>query len=89
MIFLILIILIITLAIGDFLKEDFELEGIEQEKYEGEQLSSVYDFRENSIKGPQYISRENYELIITGLVENTQNFTYDEIINTFEPNNTI
>ena len=84
MIFLILIILIITLAIGDFLKEDFELEGIEQEKYEGEQLSSVYDFRENSIKGPQYISRENYELIITGLVENTQNFTYDEIINTFE-----
>ena len=83
MIFLILIILIITLAIGDFFKEDFELEGIEQEEYEGEQLSSVYDFRENSIKGPQYISRENYELIITGLVEKTQNFTYDEVIYTF------
>ena len=52
--------------------------------YQGERLSSVNDFRENSIKGPQYISKENYTLQITGLVENTQDFTYDQILSSFK-----
>jgi DMSO/TMAO reductase YedYZ molybdopterin-dependent catalytic subunit len=68
---------------SNFFSEQFELDNIELSEYQGEQLSSIYDFRENSIKGPQYLSRENYELIITGLVNNTLNLTYDEIINSF------
>jgi len=31
-----------------------ELDGVEVRQYQGENLSSVNDFRENSIKGPQY-----------------------------------
>ncbi|UCD54516.1 MAG: molybdopterin-dependent oxidoreductase, partial [Dehalococcoidia bacterium] len=43
-------------------------------------LSSVDDFRENSIAGPQHVDIEGYQLEITGLVENPQNYTYDEVI---------
>ena len=68
---------------SNFFEVKLELDNIELGEYQDEQLSSVYDFRENSIKGPQYLSRENYELIITGLVNNTQNLTYDKIVNSF------
>ncbi|MFC1926099.1 molybdopterin-dependent oxidoreductase [Chloroflexota bacterium] len=57
-----------------------ELQGVEVREYQGQDLSSINDFRENSIKGPQYIDLENYELEITGLVENPQNLSYDEVI---------
>jgi len=67
----------------DFFKEDFELVGTEITNYNGEDLSSIYDFRENSIKGYQYIPEDSYELKITGLANNTQNFSYDEAINSF------
>jgi len=39
------------------------------------------DFRENSIKGPQEIDAESYMLRITGLVANSKNYTYDEVVN--------
>ncbi|MFC1965432.1 molybdopterin-dependent oxidoreductase [Chloroflexota bacterium] len=58
-----------------------ELEPIEVREYEGINLSSVDDFRENSIKGPQYVGIENYQLKITGLVENPKSYTYDEVVN--------
>ncbi|MFC1908151.1 molybdopterin-dependent oxidoreductase [Chloroflexota bacterium] len=58
-----------------------ELESIEIREYQGENLSSVDDFRENSIKGPQYVDIEGYHLEITGLVETHQTYTYDEVIN--------
>jgi DMSO/TMAO reductase YedYZ molybdopterin-dependent catalytic subunit len=52
-------------------------------EYEGEDLSSIADFRENSIKGPQQIDRESSVLHITGLVEHPQDYTYDEILSDF------
>lgn len=67
----------------DFSEDDFELDTVELSEYGGEQLSSIYDFRENSIKGPQYVSRDKYRLVVTGLVNNTYNLTYDEIIDSF------
>jgi DMSO/TMAO reductase YedYZ molybdopterin-dependent catalytic subunit len=57
-----------------------ELDGVEVREYEGEDLSSINDFRENSIKGTQYIDLENYTLQIKGLVDDPQNLTYEEII---------
>ncbi|MFC1954054.1 molybdopterin-dependent oxidoreductase [Chloroflexota bacterium] len=57
-----------------------ELEPVEVREYEGINLSSVDDFRENSIKGPQHVDIENYQLKITGLVENPKSYTYDEVI---------
>ncbi|MFC2072896.1 molybdopterin-dependent oxidoreductase [Chloroflexota bacterium] len=57
-----------------------ELESKEIRNYQGENLSSILDFRENSIRGPQYINIEDYRLEITGLVENPIEYTYAEII---------
>ncbi|MBN2454111.1 molybdopterin-dependent oxidoreductase [Candidatus Woesearchaeota archaeon] len=57
-----------------------ELEGVEIREYQGEKLGSIGDFRENSIKGPQYVEIENYELKITGLVEEPRYYTYDAVL---------
>jgi len=56
------------------------LPGVEIREYQGEDLSSVNDFRENSIKGPQYVDLENYELKVTGLVERPQSYTYSQVL---------
>ena len=61
-----------------------ELEPVEIREYKGEKLSSVDDFRENSIKGPQSIDIETYQLEITGLVENPRSYTYDEVIEDYK-----
>ncbi|KYK30706.1 MAG: oxidoreductase [Thermoplasmatales archaeon SG8-52-3] len=82
-IILILIITSISLIMVNFSEENFELEAVELTEYQGKSLSSIYDFRENSIKGPQYVSRERYKLTITGLVNNSYDMTYDEIISFF------
>jgi len=58
-----------------------ELEPVEIREYQGEKLSSVDDFRENSVKGPQYIDIETYKLEINGLVQNPRSYTYDEVVN--------
>ena len=60
------------------------LEGVEVREYEGKDLSSINDFRENSIEGPQYIDVEDYQLKITGLVETPQSYSYDEIIEDYQ-----
>ncbi len=57
-----------------------ELTKIEVTEYEGKDLSSLTDFRENSIKGPQYINNDVYTLTIDGLVEQPISLTYDEVL---------
>lgn len=64
--------------------ETEELEPAEIREYEGEKLSSINTFRENSIKGPQHIDIESYRLKIRGLVENPAHYTYDEVINSYK-----
>lgn len=53
-------------------------------EYEGQDLSLINDFRENSIRGPQQINESTYSLAITGLVNQTIEFSYNEIINEFQ-----
>ena len=60
------------------------LESVEIREYEGEDLSSINAFRENSIKGPQYIDAENYTLTVSGLVKNELQLTYDEVVNGYQ-----
>ena len=57
-----------------------ELEGVEVREYEGKNLSSINDFRENSIKGPQHVDIEDYQLEIIGLVDTPASYTYDEVV---------
>jgi DMSO/TMAO reductase YedYZ molybdopterin-dependent catalytic subunit len=53
----------------------------EVKEYQGEKLSSINDFRENSIEGPQHVDIANYKLNITGLVDNPVEYTYDGVVN--------
>lgn len=66
-------------------QEPVPLEPVEILEYEGEQLSSINDFRENSIMGPQQVNIENYTLNITGLVSKPQTLTYDEAVGGYQP----
>jgi len=61
-----------------------ELEPVQVREYEGAKLSSVNDFRENSINGPQHVDAESYRLQITGLVENPKSYDYDEVIDNYQ-----
>jgi len=73
-------ILIPASSCGPDMENVTELEAIEVREYEGEKLSSISEFRENSIKGPQHVDIESYRLEITGLVKNPTDYTYDEAI---------
>ena len=53
-------------------------------EYQGEDLSSIGDFRENSIKGPQHIDESTYRLTISGLVNETVEYTYSDVVNGFQ-----
>jgi DMSO/TMAO reductase YedYZ molybdopterin-dependent catalytic subunit len=55
------------------------LPAVEVRSYQGKDLSSVNDFRENSIKGPQHVNISDYRLTVTGLVSKTDVYTYDEV----------
>ena len=66
---------------GDTSETDLEeLAKTEVTEYEGQNLSSLTDFRENSIKGPQYIDIDAYTLTIDGLVEQPASLSYDEVL---------
>jgi len=68
-------------GVGEDKSKVGELKPVEVREYEGVDLSSVNDFRENSIKGPQRVDAESYRLKITGLVTDPKTYTYDEVIN--------
>jgi DMSO/TMAO reductase YedYZ molybdopterin-dependent catalytic subunit len=53
-------------------------------EYQGENLSSISNFRENSIKGPQYVNESTYSLTITGLVNKTIELSYSDVVNGFQ-----
>ena len=59
------------------------LSPVEIRNYEGEDLSSYRDFRENSIKGPQKITIDDYRLSISGLVEKEVSLPYQEILDIY------
>jgi DMSO/TMAO reductase YedYZ molybdopterin-dependent catalytic subunit len=56
------------------------LHGVEVRSYQGKDLSSINDFRENSIKGPQYVNVTDYRLTLTGLTNTTLVYSYNEIL---------
>lgn len=58
-----------------------KLKSVEIRQYQGENLSSVADFRENSIHGPQFVDIKNYVLDIDGLVDKKLSLNYDRVLN--------
>jgi DMSO/TMAO reductase YedYZ molybdopterin-dependent catalytic subunit len=55
------------------------LAAVEIKEYQGTDLSSIADFRENSIKGPQSIDLESYRLKVDGLVDSPLEYTLGEV----------
>ena len=56
------------------------LQPVEIREYQGEKLSSINDFQENSISGPQHIDVQRYRLKVSGLVDSPKEYTYDDVI---------
>jgi DMSO/TMAO reductase YedYZ molybdopterin-dependent catalytic subunit len=52
----------------------------EVKEYEGQDLSSIADFRENSISGPQDVDIDTYRLEVGGLVDMPLSLTYDDVL---------
>ena len=60
-------------------------------QYQGQNLTSVADFIEElnlhpdvSIDGTQYIDQSTYRLAISGLVNQTMEYTYEDLVNNFQ-----
>jgi DMSO/TMAO reductase YedYZ molybdopterin-dependent catalytic subunit len=85
-IFALVVAILATLVTGSSceMSKSSELKPVEVREYEGVDLSSINDFRENSIKGPQHVDMGSYQLKITGLVTNPKTYTYDEVINSHQ-----
>lgn len=79
---LLLALLIFTIYYGE--NQPKVLYPGEIQEYQGENLSSIADVRENAIKGTQFINVSTYRLNITGLVNKTIEYTYDQVINDFQ-----
>ncbi|MFA5065572.1 MAG: molybdopterin-dependent oxidoreductase [Dehalococcoidia bacterium] len=57
-----------------------DLSAVQIKEYQGERLSDLGDFHENSIKGPQQVDIGAYRLKVTGLVEKQLAYTYAEAL---------
>jgi len=86
-IILLVIVLTIITTLNIFANQEnqpiVQLEPVEIREYQGERLSSLNDFNENSIEGPQRVDINEYILEIAGLVQETKKFSYNEMINNF------
>jgi DMSO/TMAO reductase YedYZ molybdopterin-dependent catalytic subunit len=80
----IMLLVLVFLAVYYGVNQPKRLYPGEIRDYQGENLSSIGDFRENSIKGPQQVDISTYSLSITGLVNKTVNYTYDEVLSKFQ-----
>jgi DMSO/TMAO reductase YedYZ molybdopterin-dependent catalytic subunit len=87
---LIIGLLIIMLIVGIFIAAYYSqnqsktLYPGEVRDYQGQNLSSIADVIENAIKGTQQINASTYRLTITGLVNKTVEYTYDEVLSKFQ-----
>ena len=82
---LIALTILIIITIGIYLQnQPPTLHPQEILQYEGQDLSSISEFRENSIKGPQKISTSTYRIAITGLVNNKTSYTYNDVLTSFQ-----
>jgi len=80
-----IVLVTILLAVGSCkVEETGQLAPVEVREYQGQKLSSVNDFQENSIKGPQHVDIKSYKLSITGLVKSPMEYTYDQVVQNYK-----
>jgi DMSO/TMAO reductase YedYZ molybdopterin-dependent catalytic subunit len=79
---IILVVVVVAPALqrGQASAETKQLAAVEVRSYQGKDLSSINDFHENSILGPQHINESDYRLTVTGLTKATKVSTYREVL---------
>ena len=83
---IILIVLLISAAIifaASIYQQNqpITLQGVQVNNYHRQKLTPINNMPQTSIKGTQNVNMSNYNLQITGLVQNPRNYTYDEVLN--------
>src|SRR4030042_2371951 len=73
-------VLLLLIGQGVWYGSPITLPGTEVRAYEGKDLSSINDFRENSLRGPQHVNISEYRLTVTGLTNETDVYTYSEVL---------
>ncbi len=76
-------VLLLLIGQGVWYGPPISLPGAEVRAYEGKDLSSINDFRENSIRGPQHVNISDYRLTVTGLTNETDVYTYSEVLDRY------
>ena len=82
----IIVIILVAVGIGAYIDVQTQsevLDVVEIREYEGKDLSSISDFRENSIKEPQYVNETDYILSIVDLEGQIYELTYDQVVSNF------
>jgi DMSO/TMAO reductase YedYZ molybdopterin-dependent catalytic subunit len=84
-VFAVVVLLIILISFAIYLNSTPRMMYPEEiREYEGQDLSSIGDFSANAIKGTQNVNASTYRLTITGLVNKTLAYSYDDVINGFQ-----
>jgi len=76
-------VLLLLIGQGVWFGKPIALQGAEVRAYEGKDLSSINDFRENSLRGPQHVNISEYRLTVTGLTNETDVYTYSEVLDRY------
>src|SRR4030067_3855626 len=79
-------VILLTLILVGFLLANLprRLYPGEVREYKGENLSSISDVQENAIRGNQFVNESTYRLTVTGLVNETKEYTYSEVVQGFK-----
>jgi DMSO/TMAO reductase YedYZ molybdopterin-dependent catalytic subunit len=80
----IVIVLFVALLVVGLPKPVQVLYPSEVRNYQGEKLSSIVNIYQNAIKGTQFLNESTYRLTIKGLVNQTTQLTYSEVVNDFD-----
>jgi DMSO/TMAO reductase YedYZ molybdopterin-dependent catalytic subunit len=82
--FVVVMLVVLFLAVYYFSMQPRMLYPGEVRNYQGQNLASIADVRENAIKGTQYLNTSSYRLNVTGLVDRNLSLTYDQVVNGFQ-----
>jgi DMSO/TMAO reductase YedYZ molybdopterin-dependent catalytic subunit len=80
----IVIVLFVALLVVGLPKPVQVLYPSEVRNYQGEKLSSIVNIYQNAIMGTQFLNESTYRLTIKGLVNQTTQLTYSEVVNDFD-----
>jgi DMSO/TMAO reductase YedYZ molybdopterin-dependent catalytic subunit len=84
-VFAVVVLLIVLISFAIYLQSSPRMLYPEEiREYEGEDLSSIGDFSANAIRGTQHVNASTYRLTITGLVNKTLEYSYDDVIKGFQ-----